>query len=132
MSESTDIEFLRSVYADWARGNYTRGDLFDADVEFVTDFPEQGVFRGPESVSHGWGDFLAAWQDFTTAAEEIIAAAPGRYIVLVHLSGIGRESGLPIEASSANIVDVRHGRIARLELVFDRAAAFESVGLKRG
>jgi ketosteroid isomerase-like protein len=127
-----NIEFLRGVYADWARGDYRRGDVFDDDVEFVTDFPERRTYRGPLGVAQGWGDFLTAWNDFRTAAEEIKPAGADRYLVLVKLSGSGKESGVPIQASSANIVDVRDGRIVRLELVFDRAAALEAVGLSEG
>ncbi len=132
MTAAADIEFLRDVYAAWARGDYTRDDLFDPDVEFVTDFPERRVYHGALGVRQGWADFLSAWSDFTTAAEEIIPAGPNRFLVLVHLRGTGKESGVPINASSANIVDVRNGLIARLELVYDRAAALEVVGLSRG
>jgi ketosteroid isomerase-like protein len=131
VAEDPNVAFLRDLYADWARGDYARGDVFDANVEFVTDFPERRTYRGPLGVRQGWTDFLSAWNDFTTEAEEILPVAPGRYLVLVQLRATGKESGVPIKASSANIVNVRDGRIARLELVFDRAAALEAVGLSR-
>lgn len=52
--------------------------------------------------------------------------------MLVLLRGTGKESGVPIEASSANVVTMRDSKISRLELFYDRDAAAQAVGLSRG
>jgi ketosteroid isomerase-like protein len=129
MSDDPNIEFLRDVYADWGRGEYRRQDIFDPAVEFVTDAPERRTYRGRAGVRQGWRSWLAAWNDFTTEAEDVIPVGACRYVVLVHLSGRGKESGVPIEADAANIVDVVDGKITRLELFMDRHRALAVAGL---
>jgi ketosteroid isomerase-like protein len=116
MASDPNVDVLKAVYADWARGDYSRGDFLDPDVEFVTDFPEQLTYHGPEGMGRGWNDWLSAWDDFTTEAEEIIPAGDGRYVVLVRLRGLGKESGVPIEGLAANIVTMRDGKFVRFEL----------------
>ena len=49
----------------------------------MTDFPERRTYRGPLGVRQGWADFLPAWSDFRTEAEEILPAGGDRYLVLV-------------------------------------------------
>jgi ketosteroid isomerase-like protein len=93
MAEDPNIEFLRDLYAAWARGDYSNIVVFDPDIELLTDYPEQRTYRGLDGMRQGWFDFLSAWKDFTTQAEEIIAGSDDRYVVLVRLRGVGRESG---------------------------------------
>jgi ketosteroid isomerase-like protein len=133
MNEDANQELLRSVYAEWGRGEFKRIDIFDPDVEFVTGGLEPRTHRGPEGVVEGWFDFLSAWNDFRVEAREII---PGRdsdsYVVFVHLSGRGKESGVPTESETANVIWLREGRIRRMELHWDREAALEAAGLESG
>jgi ketosteroid isomerase-like protein len=130
MVSDPNIEVLEAVYAEWARGDYSRDDFLDPDVEFLTDFPERMTYHGREGMSRGWNDFLSAWDDFTAEAEEIVPATEGRYVVLVHLRGLGKESGVPIEGFGANIVTMRDGKFVRFELVWDREAALEAAGVR--
>jgi ketosteroid isomerase-like protein len=130
MGHDPNIELLKSIYAAWARGEYRRDDIFDPAIEFVTDYPEKRSYHGPGGITEGWRSWLSAWNDFTTRADDIVAAGEGRYVVLVHLSGRGKESGVPIEADAANLVDVRDGKIVRFQLFMSRDAALEAAGLR--
>jgi ketosteroid isomerase-like protein len=129
MGEREDIEFLRAVYADWSRGDFSRAEVFAPDVEFVTDFPDKGVYRGPEGVAKGFRGFLSAWTDFSTTAEEIVPTGGGRYLVLERLRGSGKESGVPIDSPAANLITVRDGKIVRLQLFSHRDEARAAAGL---
>jgi ketosteroid isomerase-like protein len=132
MPDDPNVVLLEDVYAAWARGDFTRNDMFVADVEFVTDFPERMTYHGHEGVQHGWFDFLSAWDDFRVDPERILPAGEDRYVVLVHLSGLGKESRVPIEGAGANLVVMRDGRIAYFELVWDREQALAWGGLEKG
>jgi ketosteroid isomerase-like protein len=129
MGEHEDIEFLRGVYAGWERGDFTKIEMFAPDLEFVTDYPERSSYHGVAGLVQGWRYFLASWNDFTTTLEEIIPAGEAEYLVHVRLRGFGKESGAPFEAASANLVTIRDGRIARLQLFYDRNEARTAAGL---
>jgi ketosteroid isomerase-like protein len=44
MTDDANLELLRDLYADWARGDFRRTDVFDPRVEFVTDYPERETY----------------------------------------------------------------------------------------
>ena len=46
MSEDRDADFLREVYSQWGRGDFSRDDMFDPEVEFVMDLPERRTYHG--------------------------------------------------------------------------------------
>ena len=64
MDRERDLELLRCVYSDWARGDFSRIDMWDTNVEFVTAGIEPRTYTGPNGVREGWFDFLSAWDDF--------------------------------------------------------------------
>lgn len=130
MSEDPNLGLLRDAYAEWARGEFKRIDIFDQEVEFVTGGLEPRTHRGPDGVVRGWFDFLSAWTDFRVEAREFIPGAqPDSYVVFVHLSGRGKESGVPTEPETANVIWLRGGKIRRMELHWDRETALEAAGV---
>jgi ketosteroid isomerase-like protein len=134
LASDPNIGLSKGIYADWARGDYSRSDFLDPEVVFVTAFPEHATYHGPQGMGQGWNDFLSAWDDFTTEAEEFIPVPgeEGRYVVLVRLSGLGKESGVPIEGRAANVVTLRNGKIVYFELVWDREEKLRALGLGEG
>jgi ketosteroid isomerase-like protein len=131
VADPRDIDVLHGAYAEWAHGDFTSADVFTADAEFVVSGPEPRTYIGREGVRDGWFDFLSAWHDFRTEAEEIIeGTGEGVYVVLVHLTARGKESSVPIDAEAANTVVMRDGKIARFEMFWDRAAAMKAAGLE--
>ena len=132
MGADQDLEMLRDAYSGWARGDFSRGDMWDPGVEFIVTGIESRTYKGPEGVRQGWFDFLSAWKDFRVAGVDFIESVRAdTYVVLCHLSGRGKESNLPIEAETANVILVRDGRIVRFELFWDRGEALEAAGLAR-
>jgi ketosteroid isomerase-like protein len=126
----SDLELLRECFAEWGRGDFTRDEMFDPEAEFIVGGVEARTYRGREGVRQGWFDFLGAWEGFRAEAREFLEAADaGTYLVLVHLSGRGRESSVPISGEGANLVTLRDGLIVRFELFWGRDEAFEAAGL---
>ena len=131
MSDDPNLKLLRNTYAEWGRGEFKRVDMFDPDVEFVQGGIEPQTYRGPDGVREGWFQWLAAWDDFRVEATEIIPGSePDCYVVFVHLSGRGKESGVPTESETANVIWLRDGKIRRMELHWDRQAALDAAGLE--
>lgn len=130
MDRERDLELLRDAYSDWARGDFSRSDMWSPEVEFVIAGVESRTYSGVKGVREGWFDFLSAWEDFRVEGVEFIPAErEDLYVVLCHLSGRGKESTVPIEAETANTVIVRNARIVRFELFWDREEALEAAGL---
>ena len=130
MAGDPNLKLLRACYESWAQGDFTRADMFDPEVEFVTDVPERRSYFGHEGARQAWFDFLSAWREFTVEAQDILPAPDGRYLVLVRLRGSGRGSDVHTEGAAANIATIRDGRIVRFQLFFDREEAFEQAGLE--
>ena len=65
----------------------------------------------------------------TVELDEILPAGGGRYVALVHLRGRGKGSQVPTEGVGANLIEMRGGKIVRLELVWDRDEALARAGL---
>jgi ketosteroid isomerase-like protein len=125
-----DLELLRRVYSEWARGDFSGVDIWDANVKFITAGIEPRTYLGPDGVREGWFDFLSAWNDFRVEGTKFIEGTPDdTYLVLCHLRGSGKESSLPIEADTANVIVMRAGKIVRFELFWDRDEAVAAAGL---
>jgi ketosteroid isomerase-like protein len=96
------VEIVRRIYDEWAVGRFQAGiDDFDQHVVFVVrpDFPEWGVFNGPDGVRHFMESFLEQWELLT------------------------------IEAKRIEAVGFRGKKIVRLENAMDEREALEAVGL---
>jgi ketosteroid isomerase-like protein len=126
-----NVEIVRAICQEWERGDFSRGDWADPDIEFFSALRglEEGTQNGREAMGSSWRRFLSAWQDIRVEAEEIIDTG-SQVLVVTHFGGRGRGSGIPAEAlRGAALFSFRNGRVVRLALYSDRAAALEAVGL---
>ena len=95
MSENLDI--VRSIYADWERGDFSNAAWADPEIEFVlADGPEPGCWTGVAAMARAWSDRLSAFDDYRTAGREYRVLDDERILVLVTHTGRGRSSGLEV------------------------------------
>jgi ketosteroid isomerase-like protein len=129
---SDHLDLVRSIYADWGRGDFSRADWADPDIEFeFADGPEPGHWTGLEAMSKVYGDWLRGWRDFSATAERYIVADERRILVFVLNSGRGRTSGLEVEQRSvANLFELHEGKVVRFVLYWDRHRALADLGLE--
>ena len=134
MSENLDL--VRSIYADWERGDFSRADWADPKIEVVAaDGPEPGTYRGHEGMTTGWGGFLGAWGDYRVVADEYRPLDGERILVLMQHGGYGRASGpgdQQLRTEGANVFHIREGKVARLVLYWHRDRALADLGLEDG
>jgi ketosteroid isomerase-like protein len=125
MSEE-NVELVKSVYEAWARGDFTRSDVFDPEIDFeMVDWPHQ-------TRAHGIGDMWRTWRSTLTAFEHF-QAVPTEYVdygrnvlVLNRIEGSGKESGAKVSAETAAVLTVDGGKVVRLALYWDTARAREA------
>jgi ketosteroid isomerase-like protein len=131
MSENLDL--VRSIYADWERGDFRSVEWADPDIEWAAvGGPEPSSGKGVAALDAAWRDFLGAWGDYRVVAEEFHALDADRVLVLVTARARGRASGLVAEGGTpgANVLDIRDGKVTKFTSYWDRERAFADLGLE--
>src|SRR3954447_11450467 len=132
---SANLDFVRAIYAAWARGDFASADWADPTIEFeIADGPDPTKAVGLAETARTWGAVLSVWEDFRVGAEEYRELDGDRVVVVVHNSGRAKGSGLELgelmgTSDGANLLEVRDGKVVRFVLYFDRERAFAELGL---
>jgi ketosteroid isomerase-like protein len=127
------LELVRSVYADWERGDFSRtAEWADEGIEWARFGGEgAGAWTGLEAIAEAAQDVLAGWQDVRAEAEEYRDLDDERVLVLTRW--LGRErNGAEGELLRANLFRVRDGKVVRLIFYWDRNRAFSDLGIIPG
>ena len=135
MSQATG-EIIRRGWDAWQRGDLPGlFSLFDAEVIWDTshfhDWPES-AYHGVAGVERFLTEWLEVWADYEMDVDDVIAAPDGRVVSLLRQRGRGRDSGLPMEMSLAQIATLRDGKVTRLENYEDPDEALRAAGLPVG
>ena len=131
MSENLDL--VRSIYADWERGEFESADWAHPEIEYVSaDGPDPGAWTGLAEMAENFRAWLGLWKEFRLIADEYRPLGPESVIVLDHLSGRGKTSGLDlgrVEGRGAWVFRIRDGKVMRMTRYLDRDHAFADLGL---
>jgi ketosteroid isomerase-like protein len=129
---SPNLDFVRSIFADWERGDYSATDWADPELEYTfADGPHPGTWIG--HMPEGFRDWTSAWEGYRTEAEEYRELDVERVLVLNRSSGRGKRSGLELtklQARGAMVLHIRDGKVTRMLVYFDRDRAFVDLGLE--
>jgi hypothetical protein len=109
MSENVDL--VRSIYADWGRGNFSWPDWVDPDIEYVwVEGPTPGTWTGATDMIESFRNWLGAWEDWRVHADEFREYSDDRVLVLVHATARGRASGINLSSESMSFAQLFHIR----------------------
>jgi ketosteroid isomerase-like protein len=132
MSENLDL--VRSIYADWERGDFSGASWADPDIEFVfADGPPAGRWTGLEGMAHANRNWLNAWASVRQEATEYREVDDERVLVLHRFVARGKSSGVDLEhvrGDAAGLFHVRDGKVFRLVHYFDLDRALADLGLE--
>jgi ketosteroid isomerase-like protein len=132
VSTSTNLDLVRSIYADWERGDYSRTEWADPDIEFVyADGPEPASGRGPAAMWVAWRDFLSAWREYRAVAEEYRELDDGSIVVMTAFHARGRASKIEVRevlARGASVMQVDDGKVTKVVLYYNRDRALADLG----
>jgi hypothetical protein len=127
---SENLDLVRSIYADWERGNFTRDDWADPSIELVRPESLDGAaLKGREASSGGWREWLDAWSDFRAEAHDYRVLDSERVLVLGRMRGVGRLSGTSTATETANLFHIRDRKVVQLILYSNRDRALADLGL---
>jgi ketosteroid isomerase-like protein len=132
---SANVELVRSIFEDWARGDFSRSDWAHPEIEYVfVGGPEPGSWTGMVAMKEAWRAWLSAWEDVRINAEESCELDGERVLLLSSYSGRGKRSGLEVgqmRTDAAMLFHVRDGKVTRFVGYWERDRAFADLGLER-
>ena len=68
---SANLDLVRSIVAAWERGDWSRADWADPEIEYVmADGPSPGNWPGLAGMADAARELFGAWQDYRAEAEE--------------------------------------------------------------
>ena len=133
MSENLDL--VRSIFADWERGDFSRSDWADTSIEWVAvDGPVTGTWTGLAGLAEGTREVLGAFEDARVEPEDYRELDSERILVFVRYGGRGKTSGLEFEqlrTTSAWLVEVQDGKVTKFVRYWDRDRALADLGLEK-
>ena len=132
---SANLDLVRSIIAEWVRGDYGDAQWADPEIAYViADGPAPGSWTGRSGMAEGWGSFLSAWSEFRgEAVDEFHELDDSRVLVFHSWSGRGKSSGVELEqmhAKAATLFHVGDGKVTRLVIYFDRRRAITELGFE--
>jgi uncharacterized protein len=112
-----DVETVRRSYEALNEGDVEAAlEALDSDAVWrdSPELPGGGEFRGLEALGRFLGDFLAEWRDFHQEIEDVVGAGD-RVALVIHLSAVGRSSGIAVDTRYAHVWTMREGRGIRVD-----------------
>jgi ketosteroid isomerase-like protein len=127
-----NVEIVRRFADCWESGDWDgMKELAHRDIEMhatVGGVEEGGVRRGTEEIQQDYEAAEETWDEHRIQVESLIDA--GDQVVVFHREyQRGRSSGIELEIEAAVLVDLRDGRIVRMQGFMDREAALRAAGV---
>lgn len=130
---SSNLDLIKSIYVDWERGDFSSAEWADPEIELVlVDGPGDNSWVGLAAMAEGWGEFLSTWEDLRAVPDEYRELDDEHVLVVLHNVGRGKASGVdlePISQRSANLFEIRDGKVTRIEAYWDAEPVLAKFGL---
>jgi ketosteroid isomerase-like protein len=127
-----NVEVVRQVYECVNERRWDElAELLDPDVAqygTVGGLEEGAVVRGRSEIRQMYETEADAWDRQRIDPERLIDAGD-RVVVFQREYQRGRSSGLELVVETASVIDLRNGRVVRIQGYMDRAAALRAAGL---
>jgi len=127
-----NLEIVRQVYECVDQRRWDRlAELLDPSVAqygTVGGLEEGTVVHGAREITQMYESEADAWDRQRIEPERLIDAGD-RVVVFQREYQRGRHSGLELVVETAAVIDLRGGRVVRMQGYMDRAAALRAVGL---
>jgi len=129
-----NLDLVRSIYADWERGDFSSAEWAASEIEYVLpDLPEGGSWKGRSGMASAHRNFLSAWGGWQVEAEDYVEIDSQRVLVPFRFTALGKRSGLQIDDSwgtGASLFEIRQILVTKLVNYFHRDRARADLGLK--
>ncbi len=126
-----NVELLRRVYDEWAKGNLSAGlDLLDPHIVYVNrpSLLDSATCYGLEEMQRWMRQFLESWDGHQAHATEFIPHGD-TIVVAFRQVAAGSGSGVSGGMDAFAVWTFRGNKAIRLEKMGDRREALEAAGL---
>jgi ketosteroid isomerase-like protein len=105
--------------------------LTDPGYEYtrVTAAVDPRTYRGHDGIRRYFSDMAESWQEWRNEAEEVLEVGPDTVVATVRFHGIGKHSGVPVEARLGSVFVLSRGKLLRGRTLPSREEALEAAGL---
>ena len=114
-----------------------------AHADFEAIFEARNIPMGPASIGetgqptlHGldalvraWREWLSAWETWFVTPTEFVDVDEERVLVLMEVRARSKTHRVEMPVEGANLLTIRDGKLARLEMFLDQNEAREAAGL---
>jgi ketosteroid isomerase-like protein len=87
----------------------------------------RGVHRGYGAVERLFRNFIEVWESATWRVSDVEEVGSDRLLVRTRMEVRGRDSGIEVSGTGAQVWDLRDGKIARVTLFQDRQMALTAL-----
>ena len=133
MTDSPKLDLVRSLFADWERGDFSSSEWAVPDIEYVVvGGLEPGTWTGLTDMAQRVRYGLGAWKDLREA-DKYREVDDERVLVFNHRRGRGTTSGLEVgrlRGVEAHVFHIRDGKVRKIVVYVDRDRALADLGLK--
>jgi ketosteroid isomerase-like protein len=127
------VEIVRGGYEAFNRGDI-EGSLIGLHPEivwhtYIVPGPGGGTYHGHDGVRELWTDARRIFGEFKNVPEEIFDAGD-QVVAFVRVEGVGKESGVAVQARIAHVHSFRDGKVCRVQSFADRDEALRTAGIE--
>jgi hypothetical protein len=130
---SANLDLVRSILADWERGDFGTSEWAHDEIEFgIADGIEPGTWTGLANAAGRLRVALSPWQGLRVEAEEYREVDDERILVPIKYGGCGKTSDLSLadmQGPGSLVFHIRSGKVSKLVYYWDRDRALADLGL---
>jgi ketosteroid isomerase-like protein len=130
-----NVELVRSVFDAWNRGElgdvlpFVAEDIEWLEIEGLPDAMAGEEIRGSESVRSMLESLFDVWESYRLEPEVVRAVGDNRVFAVLREVARGRVSGAEVAGRWGYVIEIRDGKVARVEAYRNAERALEAAGL---
>jgi ketosteroid isomerase-like protein len=127
-----NVEIVRQAIEAFGRSDFRLvAELCDDDLEFVSVMTavEETTYRGRETWERYANDMGETWEGWRLEDLRYLDAGNDSVVVLMHLVGVGKRSGVPVDREVGLVYRLRCGKLWRVHSYLEAKDALEAAGL---